>query len=136
MVLSDIDACIAEHGLKVSEKIYSKSKVVCINGASGGRTWKIVECSNSEINGYVHLGVTVCGGKKGGFKSMGDRMKEANSVQGMVKYAASKSGCRYTVGREGWKGIVVNKLMYGCGALAWYGVVWCGMGVVHWLGIN
>ena len=24
------------------------------------------------------------------------------------------------VGREGWKSMVVNKLMYGCGALAWY----------------
>ena len=24
------------------------------------------------------------------------------------------------VGREGWKGMVVNKLMYGVGALAWY----------------
>ena len=24
------------------------------------------------------------------------------------------------VDREGWKSIVVNKLMYGCGALAWY----------------
>ena len=26
----------------------------------------------------------------------------------------------YVVGREGWKSMVVNKLMYGCGALAWY----------------
>ena len=27
---------------------------------------------------------------------------------------------KYVVGREGWKSMVVNKLMYGCGALAWY----------------
>ena len=26
----------------------------------------------------------------------------------------------YVVDSEGWKGMVVNKLMYGCGALAWY----------------
>ena len=37
-------------------------------------------------------------------------MKEANGVLGMVKFAASK----YVIGREGWKGLVVNKLMYGC----------------------
>ena len=29
-------------------------------------------------------------------------------------------GNKYVVGREGWKGMVVNKLMYGCGALPWY----------------
>ena len=50
----------------------------------------------------------------------GDRMVDANGVFGMVKYAAARSGCKYVVGREGWKGMVVNKLMYGCGALAWY----------------
>ena len=39
---------------------------------------------------------------------------------GIVKYAAARSGRKYVVGREGCKGMVVNKLMYGCGALAWY----------------
>ena len=24
------------------------------------------------------------------------------------------------IGREGWKTMIVSKLMYGCGALAWY----------------
>ena len=38
----------------------------------------------------------------------------------MVKYAAARSGSKYVVDREGWKGMVVNKLMYGYGALAWY----------------
>ena len=35
-------------------------------------------------------------------------IKEAIGVIGMVN-----------IGREGWKGMVVNKLMYGCGALVW-----------------
>ena len=48
--------------------------------------------------------------------SMGDKMKEANGVFGMVKFAASRSGSKFIIGREGWKGMVVNKLMYGCGA--------------------
>ena len=60
------------------------------------------------------------GGKHGGFKSMGDRMKEANGQIGMVKYAAERSGSRYVIGREGWKTMMVSKLMYGCGALASY----------------
>ena len=38
---------------------------------------------------------------------------------GMVKYAAERSGIKYVIGREGWKTMTVNKLMYGCGALAW-----------------
>ena len=38
----------------------------------------------------------------------------------MVKYAAARSGSKYVVGREGWKSMVVNRLMYGCGALVWY----------------
>ena len=41
-----------------------------------------------------------------------DRMKEANSLLGMVKFAASRSGRKYVIGREGWKGLVVHKLMY------------------------
>ena len=46
---------------------------------------------------------------------MGDRMKEANGIFGMVKFAASKSGIKYATG-GGWKGLVINKFMYGCGA--------------------
>ena len=51
---------------------------------------------------------------------MGDRMKEANGLIGMVKYAADRSGSKYVIGREGWKTMIVSKLMYGFGALAWY----------------
>ena len=47
-------------------------------------------------------------------------MKEANGLIGMVKYAAERSGRKYVIGREGWKTMIDNKLMYGCGALAWY----------------
>ena len=59
-------------------------------------------------------------GFNGGFRSMGNRMVDANGVLGIVKYAAAWSGRKYVVGREGWKSMVINKLMYGCGALAWY----------------
>ena len=44
-------------------------------------------------------------------------MVEANGVLGMVKYAAARSGSKYVVGREGWKSMIVNKIMHGCGAL-------------------
>ena len=62
-------------------------------------------------------GVTVQGGANRGFRSMGDRMKEAYGVIGMIKYAANRSGSKYVIGREGWKYIVVSTLMYGCGTL-------------------
>ena len=54
------------------------------------------------------------------YKGMGDIMVDVNGVLAMVKYAATRSGGKYVVGREGLKSMVVNKLMYGCGALAWY----------------
>ena len=95
-------------------KIYGKkSKVVCIKKEScnfGG-------CEIGEVEEYTYLGVTVKAGLNGGFKSMGDRMVDANGVLGMVKYAAARSGSKYVVGREGWKSMVVNKLRYGCGTL-------------------
>ena len=65
-------------------------------------------------------------GLNGGFRSIADRMVDANGVLGMVKYAAARSGSKYVVGREGWKCMVVNKLMYGCGASAWYQKEWNG----------
>ena len=45
-------------------------------------------------------------------------MVDANGVFGMVKYAAARSESKYVVGREGCKSMILNKLMYGCGALA------------------
>ena len=47
-------------------------------------------------------------------------MVDANGVLGVVKYAAARSDSKYVVGREGWKGMIVNKLMCGCGVLPWY----------------
>ena len=108
---------VIEYGLKVNEK---KSKVVCINGKVGRRRWMMGDCCIGEIKGYKYLGITIEGGKHGGFKSMGDRMKEANGLIRMVKYAAERSGSKYVIGREGWKTMIVSKLMNGCGALAWY----------------
>ena len=43
--------------------------------------------------------------------------KQINCVLGMVKFSASRSGSKFVIGREGWKGLLVNKLRYGCGAL-------------------
>ena len=37
----------------------------------------------------------------------------------MVKYAAERSFIKYVIGRKEWKTMIVSKLMYGCGALAW-----------------
>ena len=98
-----------------------KSKVVCINGATEESSWNFGGCEIGEVEEYKYLGVTVKAGLNGGFKSMGDRMvDDANGVLGMVKYAAARSGSKYVVGREGWKSMVVNRLMYGCGALVWH----------------
>ena len=47
-------------------------------------------------------------------------MVDGNGVLGMVKYTAARSGSTYAVGREEWKSMVVNKIMYGSGALVWY----------------
>ena len=101
-VCDHVSTVIEEYGLKVSEK---KSKVVCINGIRGIRRWKIGSTNIDETEEYKYLGVTVKGGP--------------NGVLGMVKFAASRSGSKFLIGREGWKGMVVNKLMYGCGALVW-----------------
>ena len=48
------------------------------------------------------------------------RQQHANGVLGMVKYAATRSESKYVIGREGWKSMVVNKMVYGYGALARY----------------
>ena len=103
--------------MNVNEK---KSKVVCINGKVGIRRWMMGDCCIGEIEEYKYIGITIEGGKHGGFKSMGDRMKGANGLIGMVNYAAERSESKYVIGREGWKIMIVSKLMYGCGTLAWY----------------
>ena len=83
-----------------------------------------------KVEEYKYLGITIEGGKQGGFTSMGDRMKEANGLMGIVKYAAEQSGRKYVIGMEGWKTIIVSRLMYGCGALAWYQCEWDNLEVI------
>ena len=45
--------------------------------------------------------------------------KQLNGLIGMVKYAAERSGSKYVIGREGWKTMILSRLLYGCGALAY-----------------
>ena len=78
------------------------------------------DCCIVEVEKYTYLGITIEGGNHGGCKCMGDRMKEANGLIGIVKYAAERSGSKYVIGGERWKTVIVSKLMYGCGSLAWY----------------
>ena len=40
-------------------------------------------------------------------------MKEANDVLSMVKFVASRSGNKFVIGRESWKGLVVSMFEYG-----------------------
>ena len=78
---------IKEYCMKINGK---KSKVVCINGAKEERSWNFGGCEIGEVEEYKYLGVTVKAGLNGGFKSMGDKMVDANGVLGMVKYAAAR----------------------------------------------
>ena len=75
--------------------------MVCINGVKEDRRWNFSGIGIGEVEEYKYLGVTVKAGLSGGFRSMGDRMVDANGVLGMVKYAAARSGSKYVVGREG-----------------------------------
>ena len=67
--------CVVEYGLKVNEK---KSTVACINGEVGRRRWLMGDCCIGEVEEYEYLGITVEVGTHGGFRSMGDRMKQTN----------------------------------------------------------
>ena len=103
-VFDSISGCIEEYGMKINGE---NSEVVCINGDKKEMRnfgW----CEIGAVEEYKYLGVTVKVGLNGGFKSMGDRMVDANGILGMVKYAAARSGSKYVVGREGWKSMVVN----------------------------
>ena len=71
-----------------------------------------------ETEEYAYQVLTVKRSPNGGSKNMGDRMTEANGMIGMDKFAMSRS--KSVIGRERWKGFVVNTLMYRCEALVWY----------------
>ena len=109
VIMEKVNECVGEYGLIVNEK---KSKVVCINGEDGRRRWMMGDCCIGKVEEYKYLGITIEGGKHGGFKSMGDRMKEANGLIGMVKYATERSWSKYVIGREGWKTMIVSKLIW------------------------
>ena len=49
--------------------------------------WKLGMVDIEEVDEYKYLGMTIRG-IHGDFRSMGDRMKEANKMVGMIKYAA------------------------------------------------
>ena len=83
VIMEKVNECVVEYGLTVNEK---KSKVVCIIGEVGKRRWMMGDCCIGEVEEYKYLGITIEGGKHGGFKNMGDRIKEANRLIGMVKY--------------------------------------------------
>ena len=75
VIMAKVNECVVESGLKVIEK---KSKVVCINGEVRRRRWMMGDCCIGEVEEHKYLGIMIEGRKHGGFKSMGDRMKEAN----------------------------------------------------------
>ena len=115
-LIDKLGVCAKEYGLRFSEK---KSKVVVINGKCQDRSWRLDDRVMKECTSYKYLGMNVIGGEDGRIESIKVRMEAARRVNGMVKFAASRSGSRYLVGREGWKGMVVNKLMFGAGATCW-----------------
>ena len=101
VIMEKVNECVVEYGLKVNKK---KSNVVCINCEVGKRRRMMGDYCIGEVEEYKYLGITIKGGKHGGFKSMGDRMKEANGLIGIVKFAAERS-------REqicDWKGRMVD----------------------------
>ena len=53
-------------------------RIVCMNGAKKERNFG--GCEIGDVEQYKYLGVTVKAGLNGGFKSMGDRMGDANGV--------------------------------------------------------
>ena len=77
VIMEKVNECVVEYGLKVNEK---KSKVVCINGEVGRRRWMMKDCCIGEVEEYKYLGITIEGGWHGGFRSMGDQMKEVNGL--------------------------------------------------------
>ena len=113
-----ISGCISEYSKKVILK--SQKWYVCMelnNGVKKERRCNFGGREIVEVKYYNYLGVTVNACLNGGLKTMEERMVYVNGVLGMVKYAAVRSGSKCVVGRES---MAVNKIVYGCGALAWY----------------
>jgi hypothetical protein len=114
--ITEVAEVMEEYGMELSEK---KSKVVCLNGKTQEREWRAGEKIIREEKEVKYLGVRVIGGKNGGLKVLEDKIGGASRIEGMVKFAAKRSGSKFVVGREGWKSLVVPRLMYAAGAVNW-----------------
>ena len=106
-----------ELGLRFSGR--KSAMVRMTNDERSEREWKLGELSVKEVPQYKYLGLTVRGGSELQVGSVKDRISESRSAIAAIKYAARRSGSRLLVGRAGWKGLVVPKLMYGAGVCAW-----------------
>ena len=51
VIMEKVNECVVEYGLKVNEK---KSKVVCINGEVGRRSWMMGDCCIGEVEEYKY----------------------------------------------------------------------------------
>ena len=67
VILEKVNECVVQYGLKFNEKT---SKVVCINDEVGRRRWMMGDCCIGKVEEYKYLGITVEGGKHGGFKAL------------------------------------------------------------------
>ena len=115
-ILNNMNPVMEEYGLKVNER---KSAVVRIGGERRDESWNIGEVRIEEKSETKYLGLKVAGGKEGGVRAFEGRKERGGRAIGLVKFASKRSGCPFLVGREAWKGGVVSRWMYGCGALVW-----------------
>lgn len=114
--IEEVAEVFDEYGMLLSEK---KSRVICIGGPTRERIWTAGGKRIEEGKEVKYLGAMVTGGENGGMSVLEERLNGASRTEGMVKFAAARSGSRFIVGREGWKSLVVSKLMYAAGAVAW-----------------
>ena len=105
-----------EYGMRFNG---SKSKAVWCGRECSGRRWSLGGGEIEEVVEHTYLGLKVTGGIQGGIGDFGDTMKRVGSTIGMVKYAGGRSAMREWVLREGWKGLVVPRMMYAAAGLGW-----------------
>ena len=115
-ILVRLESVFGEYGMKVS---FRKSSIIRVGRECEVKQWRIQGGEIEEKSEAKYLGFMLRGGKEGGFVTLGSRMNAVRQTTGMVKFAAKHSGSRFVVGREGWKSVVVSKVMYGAGALVW-----------------
>ena len=84
--------------------------MVCINGEVGRRRLIMGDCCIGEVEEYNYLGITIEGGKHG---RSNEESKWTDRNGEICSRAIREQICD-------WKPMIVSKLMYGCGTLAWY----------------